>query len=93
MQWVTEATYLGGYKLKIRFDNGEIKAVDLEQHLDGPIFEPLKDPEVFKSFYVNHDIDTVVWPNNADFSPDFLYEIGGKASEQDASADARILRG
>lgn len=23
MRWVTEATYLDGYKLKIRFDNGE----------------------------------------------------------------------
>jgi len=93
MRWVTEATYLGRYKLKIRFDNGEVKAVDLEPHLDGPIFEPLKDQGFFKSFYVNRDIDTVVWPNNADFSPDFLYDIGENASEQDASADARISRG
>ena len=89
MRWVTEATYFGGYKLKIQFDNGEIKTVDLEPHLDGPIFEPLKYPEFFKSFYVNHDIDTIVWPNGADFSPDFLYEIGRKTSEHDTSADAR----
>jgi hypothetical protein len=33
MRWVAEATYLGGYKLKIRFDNGEIKDVDLEHIL------------------------------------------------------------
>ena len=89
MRWVTEATYLGEYRIKIRFDNGEIKAVDLEAHLDGPIFEPLKNLEFFKSFCVNHDIDTIVWPNDPDFSPDFLYEIGQKVSEQDASADAR----
>lgn len=56
MRLVTEATYLGGYRLKIRFDNGEIKAVDLEPHLDGPIFEPLKDPKFFKTFYVNRDL-------------------------------------
>jgi hypothetical protein len=93
MRWVTEATYLGGYRLKIRFDNGEIKVVDLQPHLDGPIFEPLKDLNFFKSFCVNHDIDTIVWPNDADFSPDFLYEIGKKASEQDASAEARNSRG
>ncbi|MCF8084418.1 MAG: DUF2442 domain-containing protein [Deltaproteobacteria bacterium] len=93
MRWVSEATYLGGYKLKIRFDNGEIKAVDLQPHLDGPIFEPLKDPEFFKSFYVNRDIDTVAWPNDADFSPDFLYEIGQEVSEQDGSADARNSQG
>jgi len=93
MRCVTEATYLIGYRLKIRFDNGEIKAVDLEPHLDGPIFEPLKDPKFCKTFYVNRDIDTVAWPNDADFSPDFLYEIGLKASEQDASAPAQSSRG
>jgi hypothetical protein len=80
MRWVTEATYLSEYRLKIRFDNGESKVVDLQSHLDGPIFEPLKDLDFFRSFYVNHDIDTIVWPNNADFSPDFLYEIGKEES-------------
>ena len=93
MRSVIEASYLGGYKLKVRFDNGESKVVDLQPHIDGPIFEPLKDLDFFRSFYVNHDIDTIVWPNDADFSPDFLYEIGRKVSEQDASADARNSRG
>ncbi len=88
MRWVVDATYIGGYKLKIRFDNGETKVVDLGPHLDGPIFETLKQLDFFKSFHVDKDIDTVVWPNNADFSPDFLYEIGQKVSEQDTSADA-----
>jgi len=92
MRWVTEATYLGGYKLKIRFDNGESKVVDLQPHLDGPIFEPLKDLSFFKSFYVHHDLDTIVWLNNADFAPDFLYEIGRKDSEQDTSTGARNSR-
>ena len=73
--------------------NGESKVVDLQPHLDGPIFEPLKDIDFFKSFYVNQDIDTIVWPNDADFSPDFLYEIGRKVGEQDSSADARNSRG
>jgi len=93
MRWVTEAKYLEGYKLKIRFDNGESKVVDLQPHIDGPIFEPLKDLDFFKSFCVNPDIDAIVWPNNADFSPDFLYEIGKKVSEQNAPADARNSRG
>ena len=92
MRWITEATYLDGYRLKIWFDNGEIKIVDLKSHLDGPIFEPLQDIDFFKSFCVNHDIDTIVWPNNADFSPDFLYGIGRNVSEQDASADAQKSR-
>ncbi len=93
-RWVTEATYLGGDKLKVRFDNGESKVVDLRPHIDGPIIEPLKDLDFFKVFYVNHDIDTIVWPNNADFSPDFLYEIGREVNEPDVPAtDAKNSRG
>jgi hypothetical protein len=76
MHFVKSASYTGGYQLRIRFDDGRTKLVDLSPYLDGPIFEPLKDISYFKRFRVNKDIDTVVWPNNADFSPDFLYSIG-----------------
>ena len=62
--------------MKIQFENGEVRVVDLSKHLNGPVFEPLKNLSFFKRFIVNHDIDTIVWPNDADFSPDFLYEIG-----------------
>jgi hypothetical protein len=87
MHWVKEASYVEGYKLRIRFDNDEVKLVDLTEHLDGGIFELLKDIFYFKSFEVNRDIDTVVWPNEADFSPDFLYEIGETVSKPSDAAD------
>ena len=76
MHWITDVSYLDGYKLKLIFENNECKLVDLQKHLDGKIFEPLKNISYFKSVTLNKDIDTIVWPNNADFSPDFLYEIG-----------------
>ncbi len=52
-----------------------------------PCPELLKDISYFKSFKVNRDIDTVVWPNEADFSPEFLYEIGEAVSEPADAAD------
>jgi hypothetical protein len=76
MHYVIDVTYLSGYKLKLRFDDDSVKIVDLESYLDGPIFEPLKNQEFFRKVTVNPDIDTIVWPNNADFAPEFLYEIG-----------------
>ena len=76
MHWITDMSYLGGYKLKLRFENNEYKVVDLQPHLEGKIFNPLKNISYFKSVTLDKEIDTVVWPNNADFSPDFLYEIG-----------------
>lgn len=81
MHWVKKASYVDGYKLEIRFGNDEVRLVDFGNHLDGGIFEALKDISFFKSFVVNPDIDTIVWPNHADFSPDFLYEIGQSISE------------
>jgi hypothetical protein len=81
MHYFTDASYLGGYKLQVRFENGEVRNVDLSNHLDGPIFEPLKDTAYFRQFAVNHDIDTVAWPNGADISPDFPYEIGETVGE------------
>jgi len=93
MHYILDASYLGGYKLKIRFDNDEVRIVDLADHLDGPVFEPLRELPYFKRFTVNHDIDTVVWPNDADFSPDFLYEIGEELSEPLHSSEAAGQRG
>jgi hypothetical protein len=83
MHFITDAVYAGDYKLSLLFNDLESRIVDLEPYLDGPIFEPLKELSYFRSFELNRDIDTVVWPNGADFSPDFLYSIGvpvGKAA-------------
>lgn len=81
MHFVKEAEYLSGYKLKITFSDGIVKIADLEKHLDGEIFIPLKNPEYFKTVRVDPEIDTIVWENGADLSPDFLYNIGVSETE------------
>jgi len=82
MHYVTEAQYVSGHTIKVCFEDGRIKLVDLSPHLEGPIFEPLQDPSYFRQLRVNSEIDTVVWPNGADFSPDFLYEIGQEINDR-----------
>ena len=76
MHYVTDVKYLNSYKLKIRFEDNEVKIIDLEPYLDGPVFKPLKDIDFFKKVELNKDIDTIFWPNDADFAPEFLYQIG-----------------
>ena len=76
MYFIEDAAYLSEYKLLLTFKDGIKKQVDLETHLEGEIFEPLKNINYFKTVTVNPDIDTIVWDNGADFSPDFLYDIG-----------------
>jgi hypothetical protein len=76
MHFVRNVTYISEYKLLLTFEDGSVRLVNLKPHLDGEIFEPLKDINYFKTVRVNPDLDTIVWENGADVSPDFLYEIG-----------------
>ena len=64
------------YELQVTFSDGVVKEVDLVGELHGEVFEPLKDPEMFKEVRVNAETNTIEWPNGADFAPEFLYEIG-----------------
>jgi|688.fasta_scaffold175871_2 hypothetical protein len=76
MHYITEVEYESGYRLRLRFEDGSFRGADLTDHLDGDVFEPLRDVNLFRTARLNTDIDTVVWDNGADMSPDFLYDIG-----------------
>ena len=70
---VLSVEYVDGYRLNLEFSNGEWRTIDLEPHLWGPVFEPLKeDIALFKQ--VSVEFKTLVWPYDADWAPEFLYE-------------------
>ena len=69
---ITDARYLDGYSIWFRFADGTEGEVNLEAELDGEVFEPLKDMNYFKTFKLHPELKTVVWPNGADFAPEFL---------------------
>jgi hypothetical protein len=71
---VVDAKLVRDFVLWVRFSDGSEGEVDLSEELEGAVFEPLKDPEVFARFRVDRDVHTVVWPNGADFAPEFLHE-------------------
>ena len=45
--------------------------------LRGPVFEPLRDPAVFRQFQIHPEFHTLVWPNGANFAPEFLRDNVG----------------
>lgn len=69
-----EAKYQGDYRIWLRFADGVEGEVDLKNELWGEIFEPLKDKARFAEFALNMELETIVWPNGADFAPEFLYQ-------------------
>ena len=82
---ITCVTYLEDYKLRLEFNDGTVKDLDLKDELYGQVFEPLKDPALFKQVHVNSDTNTIEWPNGADLAPEFLHEIGQDGEMQAAA--------
>ena len=71
---VVEARYLGDHTVWLRFRDGTAGEIDLASELEGPIFDPLHDPKVFREFQVHPEFHTLVWANGADFAPEFLHD-------------------
>lgn len=69
---ITAARYVAGHTLWLRFADGAEGEVDLSTELHGEMFEPLKDVAYFRRFQIHPELRTVVWPNGADFAPEFL---------------------
>jgi hypothetical protein len=73
---IKNVQYLEGYSLKLLFDDGKNKIVDLADIVrrGQNLIAQLKDIEYFKK--VKCDGFSVVWPNGVDLCPDVLYKIG-----------------
>jgi hypothetical protein len=74
MVHVVEARYVRDYVVWLRFNDGLAGEVDLRDELDGPVFEPLRELEVFRSVRLHPELHTIFWPNGADLAPEFLHE-------------------
>ena len=75
---VLDATYLDGYRILVKFNDGIKKVVDLANVIKQyPVFKPLKDLTLFKQFTVT---DTLEWDNGKiDIAPEYLYDNGVSA--------------
>jgi hypothetical protein len=71
---VLEARWVTGHTVWLRFRDGTVGDIDLGPSLRGPVFEPLRDVEFFRQFQIHADFETLVWPNGADFAPEFLHD-------------------
>ena len=64
---------LENFHLSVVFDDGTQGTVALADRLFGPVFEPLRDPEMFKQVFVD-EFGAIAWPNGADLAPMCVYE-------------------
>jgi len=78
---------LPGFVLRVSFDNGEIRVIDMKDKLSRPAFAPLRDTARFNSVCIDSsgsiawDADPAVdsktvWSNRIDLCPDSCYLAG-----------------
>ena len=66
-----EVKPMEGYKLYIKFKNGEEKIFDMSKYINQKYYEKLKEYKYFEKVCVMKN--TVVWENGEDISPENLY--------------------
>ena len=82
---IQKAVICGPHSLRLSFNDGTAKQVNLMPLLEGPIFEPLRDPAYFASMTLDSTCGTVVWPNGADFAPESLHELDAETMSESAA--------
>jgi hypothetical protein len=71
---VISASYRGGYKIEVTFEDGASGIVDFEKYLKkGGVFNKFKDIDFFKRFSINEELGVLVWGDEIDIAPETLY--------------------
>lgn len=71
---VVSFTAISDFVLRVEFEDGTHQVIDFEPILSGPVFGPLRQPNLFKEVQLDTDFGALVWPNGADIDPMVLYD-------------------
>lgn len=63
---------LSDFKLKLKFENNEVRIFDMKPLLEKKPFTILKDWNLYKTVRVENG--TIVWPGDIDIAPETLYD-------------------
>ncbi len=73
LHFIEHVEVIGDHELRLTFEDGMVRDVDLTRMLHGELFSPLQDPAYFRRVRLEPDFKTIEWPNGADFDPETLY--------------------
>jgi len=89
-----EAIPKGSLVVSLLYDDKLAADLDLAPALEGPVFEPMKDPGYFARLEIVSE--TIRWPNGADIDPDvlrFWTELGRVVSQEETDAHFAAVLG
>ena len=71
---VESVQIVGPYTLRVWFDDETEQTIDFWPVLEGDLYGPLQDRELFDQVRIDPEVHTLVWPNGADFDPATLHD-------------------
>jgi hypothetical protein len=71
----------GSYTLLVHFEDNTEQTIDFSPVLFGNLYEPLRDISLFNQVRIDPEVQTLVWPNGADFDPATLHDWPRYAEE------------
>ena len=80
---IDEAEVCGKHSLRLAFNDGTRKRVNLLPLLEGPEYGPVRNPSYFRRMVLDLVAGTVVWPDGADLPPQALYDLPPESEEPD----------
>ncbi len=65
---------VGPCTLTVKFEDDTEQVINFAPVLGGELFGPLRDLSVFNQVRLDPEVQTLVWPNGADFDPATLHD-------------------
>ena len=82
---VESVRIVGPYTLHMRFDDETEQTIDFRPILEGELYGPLRDSDLFDQVRIDEEGHTLVWPNGADFDPATLHDWPDQVSAMKAN--------
>jgi Protein of unknown function (DUF2442) len=70
---VTAVEAVSDHELRLTFNDGLVRDVDMASDMWGEMGEPLRDPSFFRQVRVDDASRTITWPNGFEPDPDVLH--------------------
>ena len=69
---ISSVAALAPYVIRVTFEDGEVRDVDIEPLLDTEVFGPLRDPVRFAQVYLD---EVPSWPGGADLDKEVIHGL------------------
>ena len=71
---VLNCEIIGPYTLRVQFDDQTWQTINFEPILRGALYGPLRELDLFNQVRIDPEVQTLIWPNGADFDPATLHD-------------------